>query len=64
MWLRELEVLGMDPPQGMNLDEDGLEDMLGNTIARLCDIRTSPPPRTQEEAQARLTDSYAGLAPA
>ena len=35
MWLRELEVLCGPPPQGMNLDEDGLEDYMGNNIARL-----------------------------
>ena len=61
MWLRELEVLCSPPPQGMDLDEDGLEDYMGNNIARLCGIKTTPPPRTQEEAQARLKDTYAGV---
>jgi hypothetical protein len=45
----------------MDLDEDGLEDYMGNNIARLCGIKTTPPPRTQEEAQARLKDTYAGV---
>jgi predicted TIM-barrel fold metal-dependent hydrolase len=61
MWLRELEVLCGPPPQGMNLDEDGLEDYMGNNIARLCGIRTTPPPRNMDEAKARLKDSYAGV---
>jgi hypothetical protein len=34
---------------------------MGNNIARLCGIRTTPPPRTMEEAQARLKDTYAGV---
>ena len=38
MWLRELEVLCSPAPQGMNLDEDGLEDYMGNNIARLVGI--------------------------
>ena len=41
-----------------------LEDYLGNNIARLCGIETSAPPRSQEEAQARLHDAYATLEPA
>jgi hypothetical protein len=61
MWLRELEVLCSPAPQGMDLDEDGLEDYMGNNIARLCGIKTSPPPRTLEEAELRLKDSYAGV---
>ena len=61
MWLRELEVLCAPAPQGMDLDEDGLEDYMGNNIARLCGIKTTPPPRTLEDAQARLTDTYAGV---
>jgi predicted TIM-barrel fold metal-dependent hydrolase len=61
MWLRELEVLCAAPPQGMGLDEDGLEDYLGNNIARLVGIKPTPAPRTMEEAQARLKDTYAGV---
>ena len=45
----------------MNLAEDGLEDYMGNNIARLCGIETTPPPRTMEEAKARLKDTYAGV---
>ena len=61
MWLRELEVLCSPPPQGMNLDEDGLEDYMGNNIARMCGIKTTPPPRSMDEAKARLKDTYAGV---
>ena len=61
MWLRELEVLCTEPPQGMNLSEEGLEDYLGNNIARLCGIKTTPPPRNMDEARARLKNTYAGL---
>jgi predicted TIM-barrel fold metal-dependent hydrolase len=61
MWLRELEVLCGPPPHGMNLDEDGLEDYMGNNIARLCGIKTTPPPKTMAEAEARLKDTYAGV---
>jgi predicted TIM-barrel fold metal-dependent hydrolase len=61
MWLRELEVLCGPPPQGMNLDEDGLEDYLGNNMARLCGIKTTPPPKNMDEAKARLKDTYAGV---
>ncbi|HZR68096.1 MAG TPA: amidohydrolase family protein [Burkholderiales bacterium] len=63
MWLRELEVLCGPPPQGMNLDEDGLEDYMGNNIARLCGIKTTPPPKNMDEAKARLKDTYAGVKP-
>jgi predicted TIM-barrel fold metal-dependent hydrolase len=57
MWLRLLEVLCMEPPQGLNLDEDTLEDYLGNNIARMIGLETSPPPRSVEEAQALLDDA-------
>ncbi|MNY13378.1 hypothetical protein D3C86_1465100 [compost metagenome] len=46
-------------PQGMDLDEDGLEGYMGNNIARLVGIEPTAPPKTQEEAQARLKDTYA-----
>jgi hypothetical protein len=61
MWLRELEVLCGPPPQGMNLDEDGLEDYLGNNIARRVGLKPTPPPRNMDEAKARLKDTYAGV---
>jgi predicted TIM-barrel fold metal-dependent hydrolase len=64
MWLRLLEVLCHEPPQGLNLDEDTLEDYFGNNIARMIGIEPTPPPRTMEEAQARLKDAYATLQPA
>src|SRR5579864_7815403 len=60
MWLRELEVLCSPPPQGLNVDEDTLEMYLGNNVAKLLGIRPTNPPRSQEEAQARLKDTYAG----
>jgi hypothetical protein len=59
MWLRELEMLCGPAPQGMDLDEDGLEGYMGNNIARLVGIEPTAPPKTQEEAQARLKDTYA-----
>jgi predicted TIM-barrel fold metal-dependent hydrolase len=55
MWLRELEVLCSAPPQGMNLDEDGLERFMGNNVAKLLGIKASAPPKTVEEAKARLS---------
>jgi predicted TIM-barrel fold metal-dependent hydrolase len=54
MWLRLLEVLCMEPPQGLNLDEDTLEDYLGNNLARMIGLKPTAPPRTVEEAKARL----------
>jgi hypothetical protein len=61
MWIRHLEVLCTPPPQGLDLDEDTLEGYLGNNIAKLVGITPTPPPKTQEEAKARLEDSYAGV---
>jgi hypothetical protein len=61
MWLRELEVLCHEPPQGLGLSEDDLEGYLGNNIAKLVGIDPTPPPRTMDEAKARLTDTYAGV---
>jgi predicted TIM-barrel fold metal-dependent hydrolase len=58
MWLRELEVLCSPPPQGMNLNEDGLERFMGNNVAKLLGIKPTAPPRTQAEAQARLKNTY------
>ncbi|MEC4020794.1 amidohydrolase family protein [Streptomyces sp. H27-D2] len=61
MWARELEVLCGPPPQGMNLSEEHLEGYLGNNMAKLLGLKPTPPPRNQEEAQLRLTDTYASL---
>jgi len=61
MWLRGLEVLCHAPPQGMNLDENGLEDYMGNNIARMYGIKTTWLPRNMEETKARLKDTYAGV---
>jgi uncharacterized protein len=54
MWARELEVLCMDPPQGLNLSEEDLEGYLGNNTARLLGLAPTPPPATVEEAKAYL----------
>jgi predicted TIM-barrel fold metal-dependent hydrolase len=54
MWARELEVLCMDPPQGLNLSEDDLEAYLGNNAARLLGLAPTPPPADAEEAKAYL----------
>ena len=62
MWLRELEMLCKPAPHGIGADEDTLEDYLGNNIARLVGIKTTPPPRDREDAEARLSDTYAGVA--
>ncbi|RVG32287.1 amidohydrolase family protein [Sinorhizobium meliloti] len=64
MWLRLLEVLCHEPPQGLNLNEDTLEDYLGNNIARMIGLDPTPPPRSVEEAQARLKGTHASLQPA
>jgi uncharacterized protein len=64
MWLRLLEVLCHEPPQGLNLDEDTLEDYFGNNVARMIGIEPTPPPRNMKEAEARLKDPYAVLEPA
>lgn len=50
MWLRLLEVLCTEPPQGMNLDEDTLEDYLGNNLARMIGIKPTPVPRADKVA--------------
>jgi predicted TIM-barrel fold metal-dependent hydrolase len=54
MWMRELEVLCSDPPQGFNLGEDDLEGYLGNNTARLLGLEPTPPPRSFDEAAAYL----------
>lgn len=56
MWIRLLEVLCMEPPQGMSLDEDTLEDYLGNNLARMIGIEPTAPPRSLAEAKARLAE--------
>ena len=54
MWLRLLEVLTHEPPQGMNLDEDTLEEYLGNNLARMIGLAPGPRPQSVEEARAML----------
>src|SRR5918999_5267983 len=56
-WMRELEVLGFDPPQGLNVSEETLEGYLGNNPARLLGLDPTPPPATWDEAVARLSDA-------
>ncbi|MFD2183832.1 amidohydrolase family protein [Rhodoplanes azumiensis] len=54
MWLRHLEVLCTEPPQGLNLDEDTLEDYFGNNVARMIGLEPTAPPKSREEAEAYL----------
>lgn len=54
MWINLLEVLCHEPPQGLNLDEDTLEDYLGNNVARMIGLETTPPPASVAEAEAYL----------
>jgi uncharacterized protein len=54
MWMRELEVLCCLSPKGLNLSEDDLEGYLVNNTARLLGLEPTPPPRTVDEAKARL----------
>jgi hypothetical protein len=35
---------------------------MGNNIARMVGIKTTPPPRTLEEAEGRLQDTYFNVA--
>jgi predicted TIM-barrel fold metal-dependent hydrolase len=56
MWLRELDVLTWPPPQGFNLDAETLEGYAGNNTARLLGLDPTPPPRSFDEAMARLSD--------
>ena len=60
MWLNHLEVLGHEPPQGLSIDEDHLEDYMGNNIARLVGIQPTAPPATVEEAKQQLVDGSYG----
>jgi len=62
MWIRELEVLGWPPPQGMDLGEDDLEGYLGNNMARLLGLASTPPPKTVEDAEAYLRGADSGRA--
>ncbi|MDB5730968.1 MAG: amidohydrolase 2, partial [Variovorax sp.] len=55
MWLRLHEVLCHEPPQGLSLDEDTLEDYLGNNLARMIGLEPSPPPRSVAEARELLS---------
>jgi len=50
MWLNLLEVLCHEPPQGLNLDEDTLEDYLGNNLARMIGLEPTPVPASVDEA--------------
>lgn len=54
MWLNLLEVLCHEPPQGLNLDEETLEDYLGNNVARMIGLDPTPAPKTVAEAEAYL----------
>ncbi len=54
MWLTHLEVLCHEPPQGLNIGEDQLEDYMGNNIARLVGITPTAPPVDVEAAKAQL----------
>jgi len=54
MWLNLLEVLCHEPPQGLNLDEDTLEDYLGNNLARMIGLEPTAPPASVGEAEAYL----------
>lgn len=54
MWLNLLEVLCHEPPQGMNLSEEVLEDYLGNNTARMIGLTPTPHPATYEDAVAEL----------
>lgn len=58
MWIRELEVLCGDPPQGMNLSEEDLEGFLGNNAAKLLGLE---PTRGWEEALPATTETIAKL---
>jgi hypothetical protein len=57
MWMRELEVLCMDPPQGFNLSEGDLEGYLGNNTARILGIEPTSAPASAAEATAYLERS-------
>ena len=56
MWLTHLEVLCHEPPQGLNIGEDQLEDYMGNNIARLVGIQPTAPPETVEDAKKQLEE--------
>ncbi|WP_310323437.1 amidohydrolase family protein [Aminobacter aminovorans] len=62
MWINLLEVLCHEPPQGLNLDEDTLEDYLGNNTARMIGLEPTRPPATVEEAEAYLRQHGVALA--
>jgi hypothetical protein len=38
----------------LNLDEDTLEEYLGNNTARMIGLEPTPPPRSVSEAEAQL----------
>ena len=55
-----LEVLCHEPPQGLGVGEDRLEDYMGNNIARLVGIRPTAPPESVEAAKAQLAEGSYG----
>jgi hypothetical protein len=61
MWLKLLEVLCHEPPQGLNLDEDTLEEYLGNNVARMIGLAPTAPPRSVAEAEAYLRNNGVAL---
>ena len=62
MWLTHLEVLAHEPPQGLGIDEDHLEDYMGNNIARVVGIQPTAPPESVEAAKAQLAAGSYGRA--
>ena len=60
MWLTHLEVLCHEPPQGLSIEEDQLEDYMGNNIARLVGITPTAPPANVEDAKQQLADGSYG----
>jgi hypothetical protein len=62
MWINLLEVLCHEPPQGLNLSEEDLEDYLGNNLARMIGLEPTAPPATVEEAEAYLRQHGVSIA--
>ena len=60
MWLTHLEVLCHEPPQGLGIGEDRLEDYMGNNIARLVGIQPTAPPESVDAAKAQLAEGGYG----
>jgi hypothetical protein len=53
-------VLCHEPPQGLSIEEDQLEDYMGNNIARLVGITPTAPPATVDDAKQQLADGSYG----